>query len=67
MNKDVLLISVVEMEKFKLDGKVVRKELNGHMVEVFVPSGKGPSWDEVRPIFEEMGRTLKSKKLAHDA
>lgn len=53
---------VVGMSKLELEGRTELRELNGRMVEVFIPSREGPSWEDVRPILEKMGRILKEKK-----
>ena len=52
-----------ELEKLGFIGKTVKKKVNGHLVDVFIPSCKGPSWEEVKPIFEKMGKILEEKKL----
>ncbi len=52
-----------ELEKLGFIGKTVKKKVNGHLVDVFIPSCKGPSWEEVRPVFKKMGMLLEEKKL----
>lgn len=49
------------MSKLELEGRTELRELNGRMVEVFIPTRK-PSWEELRPILEKMGRILKERQ-----
>lgn len=52
-------------KKLGLEGKTVWKELNGRMVEIFIPTGEGPTWEEVKPIFEKMGKILEKRGFKH--
>jgi predicted transcriptional regulator len=44
------------MEEIRLSGKIVRKRINGRMVEVLVPSGNPMKWDELVRVFKRHGK-----------
>lgn len=51
-------------KKLGLRGKTVWKELNGRMVEVFIPTGE-PDWELVKSGFEQMRKILEKRGFKH--